>query len=87
MKIYHEGSWFFDPAWRALRHVKAGEYEESTDFPEDAFDIHIGYRDIHGLVEELEKSGWLRPKINEPVRKDDVALMNKMLDIIAQERK
>jgi len=77
-KLQSEGWWYFDPSRNAIAHAPKGEYEESELVTPD---IVIGRRQIPELLTVLEENGWLKPRIDEQVRVEDLKITHRCLDL------
>lgn len=80
-KFYHPGRWYYDPAVRGLRHSKPGYYEECEIIAD--YDKQLTYEEIHhGLIEALEEGGFLKPRLDERLRTEDLKITHRLMDLL-----
>jgi hypothetical protein len=82
---YFDGHWYFDMAYDAWRFVKAGYYEEAAFPPDEAFEHTIRQQEIFMLIDALDKAGWIKPRLDERLRNEDLKITHRLLDIIEKQ--
>ncbi len=76
---HRRGEWFSDPARGALLWIAPGVYEEAVEveptliLPRDA---------IESLIEFLNNNGYLRPRLDDALHKDDMAIINRLFGLV-----
>jgi len=84
MKVWQPGRWYYDVSKRNWCLTKAGEYEVG-DMPKVALEIEG--RDVQKLIIALDEEGWIKPRLDERLRADDLQITHRLLDIIERGRK
>jgi len=77
--MYQEADWFYDRCRMALCRTVAGERAMGTIAE---IDLEIGVRDIYKLVTALEENGFIKPRLDERLRVEDLKITHRLLDII-----
>ena len=77
-----EGHWFFEVSMAAWRYVPPGEYDLGVSIPGSQITHSLDSREIALLVDALQEAHWIKPKIDERVREEDVKVIHRLLDII-----
>jgi len=77
--MYCGVEWFVDNSRLALCRTVAGE-REIGEYAE--VDFEISMRDIPKLVIALEESGFIKPRLDERLRVEDLKITHRLLDII-----
>jgi len=79
---WQEGHWFFDVPMASWRYVPPGEYERGVSISDGQITHSLDSREVALLVDALQEAHWIKPKINERVREEDVKVIHRLLDII-----
>jgi hypothetical protein len=85
MKVWHEGHWFEDIACHMWRYVKPGEYEAGVSLPDDACSHAVTFTEMKILIECLDGSGWLRPRLDDKARQDDLKVVHRLIDLLEKQ--
>lgn len=80
MKIWADSRWYFDQAKDSWCLTKPGEHEPGLSDIEVM--IKIQSRDVEALIKELDKNGWIKPRLDERLRAEDLKITHRLLDII-----
>ena len=78
-KVMDSGTWFFKHDIGAWCKTRAG-YRELGLVPD--IDIEINEYDIESLIVALDKEGWIKPRLDERLRSEDLKITHRLLDII-----
>lgn len=81
-KIYRDGRWFFNSAYNAWCFLKPGYYEPAALPDTDDFKHMIDERDVEMLIKKLDEEGWIKPRLDERLRSEDLKITHRLLDII-----
>ena len=84
-KTWFPGGWIADVSQRAILHIKAGYREPGVTIPTEDVDISIPDTDIVGLVSILEARGYIKPRLDERLRVEDLKITHRLLDIIEKQ--
>uniref|UniRef100_A0A6M3J9I5 Uncharacterized protein n=1 Tax=viral metagenome TaxID=1070528 RepID=A0A6M3J9I5_9ZZZZ len=79
MKVWRNPEWYFDPGRGGWCLTKAGEYE-SGDMPD--IDKTIDMREVQQLIVALDEEGWIKPRLDERLRTEDLRITHRLMDII-----
>ena len=83
-KRYFEGRWFFNEAFNAWCYLKPGYYEPASLPGQEDFLHQIDAQTIQNLIRRLDEEGWIKPRLDERLRTEDLKIMHRLLDIIQQ---
>lgn len=81
-KRYFEGGWREDSSFDAIKHIRAGYYTLGEWLPDEAYDVVIGRRDIHTLIEFLDREGYIKPRLDTRLREEDLKITHRLLDLL-----
>ena len=85
MKQYFPPVWFWDMSWRAWRFRAGGMFEPGFEpDPEDTKDIQEN--DVHLLIKALDEAGWIKPRLDERLRVEDLKITHRLLDLLEKKR-
>jgi len=80
MSIWRDGKWFCDVGiWR---YIPAGTYNPAVRIENDQIVHSLEPREVDQLVDALQEAHWIKPKIDERVREEDIKIIHRLLDII-----
>ena len=79
IKVWQPSRWYFNPAKRRWCLSKTGEYDVG-EMPET--ELEIDAEDIRKLITALDEEGWIKPRLDERLRSEDLKIINRLLDII-----
>ena len=81
--VWREGYWFYDIDYLAYRHRRAGHYDPSVIPGPETIDVTLPTDiDMSGLVRLLEESGYIKPRLDERLRTEDLKITHRLLDIM-----
>lgn len=78
-KGFIDGRWFFDVAGFAWCYIEPGWYELGTR-PEVA--KRLDAREAEMLVKTMDEQGYIKPRLDERLRTEDLKITHRLLDII-----
>jgi len=78
-KHWVEGRWYSDPSRNGFNHVVAGNYEDGEEVQHDYF---LPATEVSQLVGELEAAGYIKPRLDERLRVEDLKITHRLLDVI-----
>jgi hypothetical protein len=83
MDLFMRGNviWFYDHSTASLCRTKPFD-RSSCIAPE--IDIHITREQISDLVQALEENGFLKPRLDERLRTEDLKITHRVLDLLGQ---
>ena len=84
MKVWQQSRWYCDLTKDCWCLTKAGAYEagERCDV-----ELEIHREDIQKLIVALDEQGWIKPRLDERLRAEDLKITHRLLDIIQQKLK
>ena len=82
-KVWFEGKWSYDLACGEWKHLKPGYYDVGAAPSSDDFDHIIRSTDIRSLITALDKYGWIKPRLDERLREEDLKITHRLLDIVS----
>ena len=81
--VWREGYWFYDIDYFAYRHRRAGQYDPQVRLGDDTVDATLpSDADIPGLIKLLEQDGYIKPRLDERLRTEDLKITHRLLDIM-----
>lgn len=78
---YRPARWVVADDIHGLRRVKAGDYPE---FAVAEFDKELCFTELPSLIEALEAGGYLRPRLDERLRTEDLKITHRLLDLLGE---
>ena len=81
-KRYSDGRWFFNKARNAWCYLKPGYYEPGVASISTDFSYQIEAREVEELIRRLDEEGWIKPRLDERLRTEDLKITHRLLDII-----
>lgn len=78
-KVHHPTRWYFNPRWAHWELHRAGEYEEAV---EHTADVTLSIEDTETLIAALNDAGWIKPRLDDKVRQDDLKVTHRLIDIV-----
>ena len=78
-KRYHPGIWALDCSRRAWGYVAPGWYDESVELP---FVKILNHEEIEQLIKALDEHGWIKPRLDERLRSEDLKITHRLLDLL-----
>ena len=79
---YYDGLWLETSEHDDIRHIRAGWYDSDKPLPESAFDVVLRRRDVNTLIHFLDTEGYIKPRLDERLRDEDLKITHRLLDII-----
>ena len=83
-KVYREAHWYESMTRRAWVLTRSGDYEPGT---EQEIDIVLGDRQVQMLRTALDEQGWIKPRLDERLRSEDLKITHRLLDVIEKSLK
>lgn len=77
-----DGQWARDAMTGAFLHRRAGYYDEAINTPPEAIDVRLYDDAIPGLITLLEESGYIKPRLDERLRTEDLKITHRLLDLL-----
>jgi len=81
MKRYYEGKWFSYPDMDSIVYRPPGQYDD-TMHSDLSQCIQIPRESISGLINFLDAEGYLKPRLDERLRVDDLKITHRLLDLL-----
>ena len=75
----HDGGWYYDPAMRAFAYIDPGDYEPGVS-PEPT--KWLDFREATQLIPVLEAEGYLKPRLDDRLRAEDLKIMHRLMDML-----
>ena len=84
MKQYLEDRWFLYPHTGEIKHLRGGECDlpEGAEIPWDYYDVTIPHHLIPSLVAFLDKEGYVKPKMDNQSRAEDLKIVHRLFDLL-----
>ncbi len=76
--IYRQARWYFDPRGDWIL-TKAGDYEEGAAAD---VDLRLRMEDTHMLIAALDEQGWIKPRLDERLREEDLKITHRLIDLL-----
>lgn len=80
-KVYVEGHWVRDASLRGFMYIPSGNYEIGVDIQGEKL---ITDREIHALIPELERGGFIQPRLDERLRTEDLKITHRLIDLLGK---
>lgn len=77
--VIDKGEWYFDASRRAWCLTKAGP-RYTGGVPEIVMELN--QEEVRKLVSALDEAGWIKPRLDERLRVEDLKITHRLLDII-----
>ena len=77
--MYIESHWYHDASRRSWVLTKAGDYEPAV-LVDDKKEINDRETDL--LIEALDKAGWIKPRLDERIRVEDLKITHRLIDLL-----
>ena len=87
MTAWRDGRWFFEPMGALWRYVPPGEYDPAISIEDSQITLNLDSREVDLLVDALQEAHWIKPRIDERVREEDVRIIHRLLGIIEKQVK
>lgn len=84
-KRYSDGRWFYNQSYDAWCYLKPGYYEPGVEPSSTEFSHQIDAREIEVLIKRLDEEGWIKPRLDERLRTEDLKITHRLLDIIEKQ--
>ena len=84
-KSYHDGRWFFRSDYNAWCYLKPGYYEPDAEIISDDIKYRIDATEIGMLIRRLDEEGWIKPRLDERLRAEDLKITHRLLDILEKQ--
>lgn len=80
-KVWFDGRWLYDPSgwWKYLR---PGYYDPAAVPAAEDFQHTVGLREMLQLIPRLDEEGFIKPRLDERLRSEDLKITHRLLDII-----
>jgi len=80
-KIFRDSRWFYDMSKNAWCLTKAG-YCSIGDFVDIKTEIEGS--EVRSFIVALDEEGWIKPRLDERLRAEDLKITHRALDIISE---
>ena len=81
-KRWHDGCWFFDRSLDSWCYLKPGYYEPGLIPTAEDFLHEISSQEVEALIRELDTQGWIKPRLDERLRSEDLKITHRLLDLL-----
>lgn len=81
-KAWFSGKWYLSECYDAWFYRRPGYYEPSLELPDDSIEHKIDSSAIRQLIQALDEAGWIKPRLDERLRAEDLKITHRLLDII-----
>jgi len=84
---WFEGRWRYEPHLNLFRWVPPGNYDTYVlfdEWPEGTIEVRAD--SIPKLVEQLEANGFLKPRLDDRLRAEDLKITHRLLDLLERAR-
>lgn len=85
--MWQEDKWIQLWDMDAIALIRAGERTPGVSLKKEDYKIVINRHDLHYLVEFLESNGYLKPRLDERLRTEDLKITHRLLDILELQEK
>ena len=83
-KVYSPAIWYLDVSHRSWNLLKAGMYTPGLmSDPEDTV-VSIQETDVFLLIKALDEAGWIKPRLDERLRTEDLKIIHRLLDLLGK---
>jgi len=78
-KVYVQAHWFMDVSKRSFCFIPAGYYEigRQAESIKEITDV-----EVISLIPELEKAGFIKPRLDERLRVEDLKITHRIIDLL-----
>ena len=84
MKIWHDSKWFLRTSTNSWCLTEPGEYEVGDIL---RIQLEINAQNVEALIRSLDAAGWIKPRLDERLRSEDLKITHRLLDIIEKKGK
>ena len=84
---WFEGKWFFDHSYNSWCYLKPGSYVPGEMPSEEDYLHQISAEETRALIRELDDAGWIKPRLDERLRADDLKITHRLIDLLAKRGK
>ena len=81
-KIWYNGDWFFDGSLDSWCYLKPGYYNPGEMHTTEDLQYSITSNAIRSLIVGLDKAGWIKPRLDERLRTEDLKITHRLLDLL-----
>ena len=78
-KIWVDSHWYYDNA-RDAWVMTCGRAYLFTEKPDELYAIQAS--EIHKLIKALDEQGWIKPRLDERLRQEDLKITHRLLDLL-----
>ena len=78
-KVHQPTRWVYDPRWASWTLYRAGDYAPMVETEPD---LALTNEDIEVLIRTLDESGFIKPRLDDKLRQDDLKITHRLLDIV-----
>lgn len=86
MKQYYPAIWHLVPWKNAWQLMKAGEYEPGVMAEDTDIIAEITEPNIQLLIKALDEAGWIKPRLDERLRTEDLKITHRLLDLLTEKK-
>ena len=80
-KVWVDGHWVFSFALRSWQLIPSGYYEPNI-YMDNEVKHTIGENEARMLITAMDEGGWIKPRLDERLRVEDLKITHRLLDII-----
>jgi hypothetical protein len=81
-KYYFESKWFSSLETGEIVLVRAGYRDPGIMYKPEDYQIQIPKNEIHKLIELLDQEGYIKPRLDERLRTEDLKITHRLLDLL-----
>lgn len=81
--IFYPSRWYNEVPFREWVLTKAGHYEEGT---KPDIELRVSAEDMQMLIHALDEAGWIKPRLDERLRAEDLKITHRLLDLLEKEK-
>jgi len=78
-KLWRDSHWYFDYSKGAWVLTGAGAYL-IAEAPEVIVELSSNY--VQLLIKQLDDEGWIKPRLDERLRNEDLKITHRLLDLL-----
>ncbi len=79
---WSDGRWFQDCTTDFWCYLKPGYYEAGLIPDQDNFLHRLNSYEVESLIRKLDEAGWIKPRLDERLRTEDLKITHRLLDLL-----
>ena len=81
-KRWFDGGWFLSQSLNCWCYLKPGYYEPGVMHQPEDFLHQITAQEIESLIRKLDEAGWIKPRLDERLRREDLKITHRVIDLL-----